>query len=58
MDITISLNPDAIQVPTIERILIKNSEGIDDMLPWSDFMQKSCPKVEQKTTEVKPVGME
>ena len=38
--------------------LIKNSEGIDDMLPWSDFMQKSCPKVEQKTTEVKPVGME
>lgn len=37
---------------------IKRSEGIDDLLPWSDFIQESCPKVEQKTTEMRPVGME
>ena len=37
--------------------LTDGSEGIEDMLPWSDFMQKNCPKVEKKTADPKPVGM-
>jgi len=32
-------------------------EGIEDMLPWSDFMQKSCPKVKREDHVAKPVGM-
>ena len=34
------------------------SEGIEDMMPWSDFMQKSCPKVKPEEHDAKPVGME
>ena len=34
------------------------SEGIEDMMPWSDFMQKSCPKVKPEEHDARPVGME
>lgn len=37
---------------------LNGSEGIEDMLPWSDFMQESCPKVKPEEYVVRPVGME
>ena len=37
---------------------LNESEGIEDMLPWSDFMQESCPKVKPEEYVVRPVGME
>lgn len=37
--------------------LINSSKGIENMLPWSEHMQKCCPKIEEPKTEIRPVGM-
>lgn len=33
---------------------IDEPEGIEDMMPWSEFMQKNCPKVEYPVREIHP----
>ena len=33
---------------------INEPEGIEDMMPWSEFMQKNCPKVEYPVREIQP----
>lgn len=36
---------------------VNEPEGIEDMLPWSELMQKTCPKVKESEHVAKPVGM-
>ena len=33
---------------------INEPEGIEDMMPWSEFMRKNCPKVEYPVREIQP----
>ena len=33
---------------------VDEPEGIEDMMPWSEFMQKNCPKVEYPVREIQP----
>ena len=37
--------------------LINSPKGIENMLPWSEYMQKCCPKTEETKKEIRPVGM-
>ena len=37
--------------------LIDSSKSIEKLLPWSEYMQKTCPKIEETKKEIRPVGM-